>query len=57
LKTSRHLKPRTDRVRSLCVNLDPPSDTSRLPLQGRDAPEDAVDDWLAHIAAGRVQVR
>jgi hypothetical protein len=57
LKTSRHLKPRTDRVRSHCVNLDPPSDTSRLPLQGRDAPEDAVDDWLAHIAAGRIQVR
>jgi hypothetical protein len=49
--------------RRLAVHLNPPSDTSGLPAINspstyNDETElDATSDWLAHIAAGRIEVR
>ena len=35
----------------------PPADPARLPLLCSDGPHDATAEWLAHIEAGRIQVR
>ena len=35
----------------------PPADPSRLPTLTPEPDEDATAEWLAHIAAGRIEVR
>ena len=35
----------------------PPADPARLPPLGASEDEDATAEWLAHIAAGRIEVR
>jgi len=51
---------RTRRHERKPVELNPP-DSSRLPPlaseSDTDAAVDATIDWLAHVAAGRIQVR
>ncbi len=35
----------------------PPADPARRPPPGPDDDEDATADWLAHVTAGRIEVR
>jgi hypothetical protein len=64
LKNRGTLKPyRLYETHRSSAHLDPPVDTSRLPAINNpstynDETElDATSDWLAHIAAGRIEVR
>ena len=35
----------------------PPADPERRPPLGPNGDEDATAEWLAHIAAGRIEIR